>query len=239
MVTDLSDPPTRSSYQFSVDQYHRLHDAGLVPEGCELIDGLIVVKGHCDENGDLIPFRFTAAEYRRMIALGILRDGDPVELFHGKVVRKMSQGDPHALAVEALNRLLVRGLPDDLSVRCQAPVSFPDSEPEPDFTVCLPPAVRGNTHPRPEHVRIVVEVADTSLREDRGPTLALYAGAGIPVYWVVNLVAGQIEVHTDPVRPRRGPPVYRRVDVYPHGESVPVVADGRAVMTVAVSDVLR
>lgn len=234
-------PPaaTRPPYGFSVEQYHALYDAGLVPEGCELLEGIIFVKGHCRDDGEPIPFRFTADEYRRMIALGILREGEPVELFHGEVVRKMAQGDPHALAVEALNRLLVRGLPDDVSVRCQGPVTFPDSEPEPDFVVCLPPAVRGYAHPRPEHVLLVVEVSDSSLRDDRGPALALYAGAGIPVYWVVNLVDGQIEVHTDPVTPARGRAVYRTVRVHPHGEAVPVVLGGAAVGAVAVSDVVR
>lgn len=240
MATDLlAEPTARPPYEFTVEQYHRLYDAGLIPEGCELLDGIITVKGHSREDGEPVPFRFTVDEYHRMIALGILRDGDPVELIDGEVVRKMSQGDPHALAVEALNRLLVRGLPDDVSVRCQGPVSFPDSEPEPDFVICQPPAARGHKHPRPEHLFVVIEVADTSLRDDRGATLARYAGAGVPVYWIVNLVVGQIEVHTDPFTPARGQPVYRHVAVHPHGDLVGVVVGGRTVMTVAVSDVIR
>ena len=236
----LAPPAYRPPYEFTVEQYHRLQDAGLVPMGgVELIEGIITVKGHAREDGDPAPFRFTVAEYREMIALGVLRDGDPAELIDGEVVQKMSQGDPHAMAVEALNRLLARGLPDDLSVRCQTPMTLTDGEPEPDFVVCQPPAVRGNTHPRPEHVFVVIEVADTSLADDRGPVLARYAGVGIPVYWIVNVADGEVEVHSDPVRPARGRAVYRRVSVYPHGETVPVEVRGQTVMAVAVADIIR
>ena len=239
-ATAVAPPARRPVYEFTVEQYHRLRDAGLVPtSGVELIEGVITVKGRLRADGDLAPFRFTVAEYREMIALGVLRDGDPAELIDGEVVQKMSQGDPHALAVEALNRLLARGLPDDLSLRCQTPVTLPDGEPEPDFAVCMPPAVRGNTHPRPEHVFVVIEVADTSLADDRGTTLARYAGVGIPVYWIVNVADGEVEVHSEPVRPARGRPVYRRVSVHPQGDTVAVEVRGQIVMTVAVSNILR
>lgn len=228
MTAMLTPPATRRpAYEFSAEQCDRLRAAGLLPAGGEWT------------GGGPLPFRFTVAEYRRMIELGILQDGDPAELIDGEVVQKMSKGDPHALAVEALNRLLARALPDDLSLRCQAPITLADGEPEPDFTVCLPPAARGNRHPRPEHVFVVIEVADTSLAEDRGPTLSRYAGVGIPVYWIVNVADGELEVHSDPITPARGRPVYRRVAVYPHGESVPLEVRGQMVMSVPVSDILR
>ncbi len=62
---------------------------------------------------------------------------------------------------------------------------------------------------------------------------AIYGGAGVPVYWIVNLVDRQVEVYTDPV-----PGGYAtRTDFRP-GQRVPVVIDGREVGQIAVDDIL-
>ena len=150
----------------------------------------------------------------------------------------MTQGDPHGLAVENLNPLLLDLVRGRYSVRCQLPVVFPDSEPEPDFVVCLPAARRGNTHPRPEHVFVVIEVAVTSLHMDRTESAELFAGGGIPVYWIVNLVDRQIEVYTDPVTPPGGDPHYQTRTDYTTGQQVPLVISGQAVGTILVDAVL-
>jgi Uma2 family endonuclease len=42
--------------------------------------------------------------------------------------------------------------------------------------------------PMPEDVGLLVEVSETTLRRDRGAKRTAYAGAGVPVYWIVNLV---------------------------------------------------
>ncbi len=54
-------------------------------------------------------------------------------------------------------------------VRTEGPVTTVDSEPEPDVSVdrgC--PRDYADHHPGPEHVGLLVEVADTSLDRDRG-----------------------------------------------------------------------
>jgi Uma2 family endonuclease len=235
-----TDTPARAPYRFTVDQYHRLYDAGIIPEGVELLRGIIAVKGH-HRNGRPVPFRFDLHEYHRMIELGILTEDDPVELIRGEVVLTMTQGDPHGLAIEALTQLLVPmvgAIPDGWSVRCQLPVVFPDSEPEPDFAVCLSAGRRGHTHPRPEHVAVVIEVAATSLVDDRTVRLALYAEAGILVYWIVNLVDRQVEVYADPVTPPTGDPHYRTRTDYTPGQHVPLTVAGSPIGTVPVDSVL-
>ena len=84
-------------------------------------------------------------------------------------------------------------------VRIQAPITLSDGEPEPDLAL-----VRGDRrdylqhHPGPGDVVLVVEVADTSLARDRGIKKQTYAHAGIPAYWIVNLLERQIEVYTEP-----------------------------------------
>jgi Uma2 family endonuclease len=123
-------------------------------------------------------------------------------------------------------------------VDSQEPFTTGDSEPEPDVMV-----VRGalrdypDGHPRAEHVALVVEVADTSLRTDRGTKKRAYARAGIPVYWIVNLVDRCIEVYTDPTGPTEEPDYHQRREYSPN-ETIAVVFDGVEVGALPVAELL-
>lgn len=77
-----------------------------------------------------------------------------------------------------------------------------------------------------------VEVADSSLGEDRG-MIVVYGRAGIAVYWIVNLVDRQVEVYSSPQRDG-----YATHVCYRSGQSVPVVLDGVMVGQIAVDDLL-
>ena len=92
-----------------------------------------------------------------------------------------------------------RVLPPGWLVRVQEPITTTDSEPEPDLVV-----VRGavwdfaDRHPDSAEVGLVVEVSDSSLRQDRvrkRVLYVLYARVGIPACWIVNLTDRQLEVH--------------------------------------------
>ena len=152
----------------------------------------------------------TVDDYRRMNDSGALREGAAVELLDGLLVRKdrrdaegapMSHGPRHALLIGMLQDVLeslVR--PHGFHVRTQLPVTLPpSSEPEPDLAV-----VQGSRldyprrHPEPADVPLVVEIAGSSLAHDRRTKARLYAAAGISIYWIVNLEANVIEVHTQP-----------------------------------------
>jgi Uma2 family endonuclease len=85
---------------------------------------------------------------------------------------------------------------------------------------------------------MVGEVADTSLPTDRTIKLRAYARAGIPIYWVVNLVDRQVEVYTDPFTPPTGDPHYRTRTDYGPGQSVPLVVAGATVGSIPVDAVL-
>jgi Uma2 family endonuclease len=105
--------------------------------------------------------------------------------------------------------------------------------PEPDISV-----VRGRSRdyteqPESRDVPLVVEVAEKSLTFDRTEKLTAYAGGGIPVYWIVNLVDRQVEVYSDP-----GPDGYRTREVFTAGTNVPIVIDGAVIGHVAVNDIL-
>jgi len=58
----------------------------------------------------------------------------------------------------------------------------------------------GDQLPTEADVLLVIEVSDTTLRYDRTTKLALYATAGIPEVWMVNLRVRQIERYTAPQR---------------------------------------
>ena len=182
--------------------------------------------------------RFTPAEYDELGRLGILGPADRVELLEGYVVHKMSQNPPHAGGVYAVQDVLGALLPAGWIVRIQSTTALPDSRPEPDAAV-----VRGDRrtyfarHPEPADFGVVIEVADTSRLDDRRDKLRVYARAGLPVYWIVNIPDRQVEVYTDP-QPAANPPGYATSAVYKSGDAVPLVLDGAAVASVPVAELL-
>jgi Uma2 family endonuclease len=117
-------------------------------------------------------------------------------------------------------------LPSGWRLRNQSAIRTTDSVPEPDLAV-----VRGaardyaQRHPGPADTAMVVEISDTSLRDDRKLKARIYARAGIAVYWIVNLVDSRIEVHTKPTGPDPAPS-YRERAEYCDGDLVPVWIDG-------------
>ena len=84
---------------------------------------------------------------------------------------------------------------------------------------------------------MVVEFADASLEFDRVVKQRIYARAGIPEYWIVNVVETQLEVYTDPDATAT-PPAYRTRTDYTPGQSVPLVLDGQTVAGIPVADLL-
>ncbi|MCI0545836.1 MAG: Uma2 family endonuclease [Candidatus Rokubacteria bacterium] len=141
--------------------------------------------------------RWQRREYETLVDLGLFR-GEPVELVAGQLVVAEPQGSDHATAVGAADDALRAVLPRGWIVRAQMPVALDeDSEPEPDLA--LVPGERvdyRDAHPiRPA---LAVEVADSSLAFDREQKGSLYARAGIPDYWIVNLIDRTLEVYRDP-----------------------------------------
>jgi Uma2 family endonuclease len=173
-----------------------------------------------------------------MIRQGILTEDDPVELLEGWLVTKMPKTPPHRVATRLLRQALERAVPPGWYVDAQEPVTLTDSEPEPDGMVA-----RGDTrqyldrHPGPKDLALVVEVAEATLPRDRGPKKRLYARAGIPVYWIVNLPESQVEVYSEPSGESAEPDYRKRQD---HGAAheVPLVIDGREVKRIPVAELL-
>ena len=131
--------------------------------------------------------RFTRAEYYRMVEVGILKPDDRVELIRGEIVEMSPIGPRHRAFVENLTMLLAPRLVGRAIVSIQLPVALADdTEPQPDVKVLRRRAdvPYKEREAWGEDVVLVMEVSDTSLRYDRGTKLRLYAGAGIPEYWI-------------------------------------------------------
>jgi Uma2 family endonuclease len=117
-------------------------------------------------------------------------------------------------------------------------VTLEDSEPEPDGAVARgAPRDYLDRHPGPADVVLAIEVADTTLQRDRGIKLRIYAGSGIPVYWIVNLAERRVAVYTQPDS-RTADPTYGNVKTYEVSDTVPVVIDGAEAGSIAVARLL-
>lgn len=153
--------------------------------------------------------RFTVDEFLRMAETGILAEDDRVELLDGQIVEMSPIGPRHAGCVKSLIRLFSPAA-DRAVVSAQDPVVLgPHAAPQPDLAI-LRPRADGyrRSHPGPHDTLLVIEVADTSVAPDREGKLPLYAAAGIPDAWLVNLPDDVIEVHRDP---RNGVYTVRRI----------------------------
>lgn len=171
-------------------------------------------------------WRLTVEQYHEMIAAGILTEDDPVELLEGWLVTKMPKNRPHTLSTRRTREAFERIMPNGWYVDSQEPLTTVDSEPEPDVLV-----VRGDPgdyteQPLAKDVALVVEVADATLQRDRTLKLRIYAAARIPVYWIVNLQDGQLEVYTDPAGVG-DKAIYQKRDVYGKTDDAPVMIEGR------------
>ena len=146
--------------------------------------------------------RWTRAEYDRLIEVGILQPGDPVELLGGELMVAEPQGSRHYTSVGLVEDALRAAFGTGWVIRSQGPVALDDeSEPEPDVAV-VPGTRRDYSGEHPARPVLVVEVSDSSLSLDRERKGSLYARAGLDDYWIVNLVDRMLEIYREPVADR-------------------------------------
>jgi len=151
--------------------------------------------------------RFTRRQYARMIDHGVLDEDDPIELLDGLLLVKEPQSSAHRTAVLLVGKALEQAFGEGWFVQMQSAIILDDrSEPEPDVSV-VRGAPRDYVDSHPRSPALVVEVAQTGLRIARGRKAAAYARAGLPDYWIVNLVDRVLEIHREPARP--GPALRR------------------------------
>jgi len=179
---------------------------------------------------EMVHYKLTADEYQRMIEVGIIAEGAPVELIEGELIQKAAFGGEHLLRVGVLNQLLVRAIESPLFMIPQGSLRLNDrSEPEPDFTV-LRSRPHGRTPPPARDVILAIEVSDSSLMYDLNVKAPLYARAGIPEYWVVDLTAQRVLRHSEPRDGR-----YKITEEFIVGDQITTLTDPPN--TIAVADI--
>lgn len=186
---------------------------------------------------DLI-LRLSIEQYHAMIQAGILTDDDPVELLEGLLVFKMAKNPPHRVATRLTRTALENILPPGWYVDSQEPITLQNSEPEPDIVV-----VRGDTrqyldrHPGAEDIAMIVEISDSTLQRDRTIKKRIYASAGIPFYWIVNLAESQVEVYSQPLVDVEQPDYSQRLN-YGRSAFVSVIVAGVEIGAIEVNNLL-
>jgi Uma2 family endonuclease len=146
--------------------------------------------------------RFSVEDYHSMVAIGVLKEDERMELIEGEVVEMSPIGKLHASCVKRLNALFASRLNQQAIISIQDPVqanSF--SEPQPDVALLkYREDFYAARHPRPKDILLVIEVADSTIDYDREVKIPLYARAKIPQAVIVNLSSGTVEVYTKPFR---------------------------------------
>lgn len=164
---------------------------------------------------------FFVDEYVKMVELGILDSDDQVELIDGVIIKMAPTGRPHGRRTHRIARMFGRIVSEDVEISIQSTIRLNDqSAPEPDIALLNRRASLDEENiPRAEDILLVVEVAESSLRADRGPKARRYAQSGIPELWIFILADGEIEVSRQPT-----PQGYADVRRYRPGDTLTIQA---------------
>ena len=197
-----------------------------------------------ESSGSLLDFRhrITVKEYHRMAEAGIFGPEPRLELLEGVLIDKMTKNPPHILATDLLDEFLHHLLPhgSGYCISMGNPVTIEDrhSEPEPDAMI-----LRGNLRDytgrrrTPADAVLVIEVAHASYAYDRFSKWVTYAGARVPIYWIVDLGRRRLEIHSGPAG-QAETAYYGLTRILGQDDEVALVLDGREIARFAVREIL-
>jgi Uma2 family endonuclease len=156
--------------------------------------------------------RWSLEEYHRLVESGGFDEDSRIELIDGLLLDMSPKTREHERPIVWLNRTLQLAIdPSRFELLVAGPLTLGSSEPEPDFAVVAVDA------PRPYHpgtAELVIEISVSSLPRDLRVKPRIYAQAGVPLYWVIDIEGRRAIVHSEP-----GADSYGRVDVLgPDGE---------------------
>lgn len=158
------------------------------------------VETATDTASPYTPYRFTVDEYYRLAEIGILDEDDRVELIDGQILVMEPISSEHGGHTKVLLHLFASRLRDRAILGIQDPIQIDTyNHPQPDVTVCRPREdFYKRSHPGPDDILLIVEVAWTSAARDRHLKVRLYGRAGIPEFWLVDIPRRTLEVYTRP-----------------------------------------
>ncbi len=142
--------------------------------------------------------KITVQEYERMGEAGIFSEDERVELIEGEIIDMAPIGTKHADTVRKLIQALAGKLPATAILDVQNPIRLDNNtEPQPDIAI-LKHRSYAHCHPAPSDILLLIEVSDASANYDRSVKVPLYAHAGIPEVWLIDLTGGFVEVFRKP-----------------------------------------
>ncbi len=182
-------------------------------------------------------YLFSTEEFYRLLESEFFPREARLGLWDGRIYEKMSKTQAHAVAGNKVTRFLVRALPDGWFVGGENPVTVsPSRAPLPDLVVLRgEPDDYGKGRPTADDVGLIVELSVSSLKFDKGTKLAAYASAGMPVYWVLDLVDNLVLVYSEPIAAESR---YASMATFKPGDSFPLILDGVQVALISTSDLL-
>jgi len=230
----ITPPPTRRrgllSRAWTAAEFADIHRLGLFAGRAVSLTGGMIVEQHPRAAGP-VPVAFTRAEYRALWDAQFFRN-QRVQLVRGVIVQEPPMNPPHATGVRKATKVLERVFPTDHDVRAQLPLNLaPISEPHPDVAV-VAGSVDDYATAHPATALLVVEVADDSLFDDTTVKAELYATAGVPDYWVIDLQNRRLLIFRDPapLPAGLGATAYRTHLTFGPADTVaPLAAPGAAV----------
>jgi Uma2 family endonuclease len=143
---------------------------------------------------------FDVDDYHRMAKAGILSEDDRVELIDGEIVAMTPIGPRHNAAVNRATRTLVTIVGDQAIVQVQGSVRLDRfREPQPDIVLLRPQLdFYASRLPGPSDILLIIEIAESSLDYDREVKARIYAQAGVPEYWLVDLDDRSLSCYREP-----------------------------------------
>ena len=181
-------------------------------------------------------WKLNVSQYHAMIAAGIIEEDAQLELLEGLLVLKMPKNPRHRLSTGLLQDALLAILSTNYHLNLQEPITLEDSEPEPDLAI-----IRGqrldfrDRHPQALDIELVIEVSDATLERDRTMKKRIYAKAGIPIYWILNLRDRQLEVYT---QPKMEESEYAHSQIFTESESINITLKEVGIRTILIKDLL-
>jgi Uma2 family endonuclease len=159
----------------------------------------------------------------------------PYELLNGEIIEKMGQNRAHIIAVTRIFAWLITVFGVEY-VQSQADIEVdPDdrdrNRPQPDAAVLAKRDFEYEDVPAGKDLRLIIEVSVSTLRDDLRTKSELYARAGVPEYWVLDVIGRRIYVHREPTSG-----IYASVEV--HDEDASVAASAVPAVLVNVTDLL-
>ena len=146
----------------------------------------------------------TVEEYNEMGRVGILGPSDKVELIHGEIIKMSPIGSKHANTVNKLNEVLRNFISKKVIISIQNPVVLDEiNEPQPDISILMyREDFYGKILPTSKDIYALIEVSGTSIAYDKEVKTNLYAKAGIPEYWIIDIENDQLEIYSNAEKDR-------------------------------------